>query len=476
MLPTTPLHALLCRGLPPLVMTSGNRDGEPLAYRRDDSSIREVADMVVAHDREVERPIDDSVVRIMSGQVVTIRAARGLAPLDIELPFISYLANRRDAEFEPPTLLALGTHQKAAIAMARGGRATLGPYVGDLDTEATRVRYVDQLRRLLELYGRRPEVIVHDLHPDYFTTRFADSARTHFGDFVDGPRLRTFGVQHHHAHLAATMAEHRLLDRRVLGIAWDGTGWGPDGTIWGGEFLVTTATSFQRAARLRPFRLPGGESAIRSPWRTAFALVLDVLGDVEAACAVLGGSPQLQLLVPLLRSGLASPWTSSVGRLFDAIAVLIEAIPVEDANASFEGEFAMHLESLCGGATDEPRDEPPYAFPLDESTGEVAEFDWRPLVREILTDRHRGVPAATMARRFHRALAETIVAMAERYPDLPIVAGGGVFQNRRLVEWLANHRKERGAPFYFPAQIPPNDGGISLGQLAVVSARLAQER
>ena len=257
MLPTTPLQALLARAAcRPLVVTSGNIDGAPLAYDAFEAErdLAAIADLWLHHDRPILRPIDDSVVRIIAGRTVTIRCARGLAPLPLALDALA-------------PVLALGGHQKGALALSNGLQCVLGPHVGELEGVATQGRFVQQVQDFVDLYGVPPELVVHDLHPTYFTTRWAHDQT-----------VRRLAVQHHHAHVAAGMVEQGWLDREVLGVAFDGTGFGPDGTIWGGEFLLATLNRFERVACLRPFRLPGGEAAIREPWRIAVGLVAEAAG------------------------------------------------------------------------------------------------------------------------------------------------------------------------------------------------------
>lgn len=464
LLPTTPLHALLMRGSPPLVATSGNRDGEPLAYAPQAPELDELADFVLAHDRPIARPIDDSVVRVAAGRRLTLRAARGLAPLPLDLPAPSDRRGRQAG-------LALGAHQKVAAALDNGVSAVLGPHIGDLKGEAARLRYLEQLSSLQTLYGCQPRWIAHDLHPEYFTTSWVES--------IEG--VRRVAVQHHHAHIAATMAEHGLCEQTVLGFAWDGSGWGPDGTIWGGECLEATTSEFRRVARLRPFRLPGGERAIREPWRVVYSLVHDALGGHDAAIAALGASPRWESLQPLVTRGMASPWTSSMGRLFDAIGALIgfessscDSLSFESltpAEVQYEGQLAMRLESLGGVCAARPapsrKGSQGYRLPLQSSERGLLEWDWRPLVRDFLEDRRRGRSPAEMALEFHFALADVIGETAARRPALPIVLGGGVFQNGLLIECLTERFAGQETRLFWPSQIPANDGGLAAGQLAI---------
>jgi hydrogenase maturation protein HypF len=457
MLPTTPLHQLLAERCPPLVATSGNHEGEPLAWDQADAQSRlaEVADLLLHNDRPIHWPVDDSVVRIIAGRAVTIRAARGLAPIRLDLP-----------ENEAFQILAVGGQQKVAIALHNGCQAVLGPHIGDLDDILTRQRFMSHVAEFCQLYRATPEFIVHDMHPDYFTTRWAEDTG-----------LRTLAVQHHHAHVVSAMIEHGWLDREVLGVAWDGTGFGPDGTIWGGEFLRSTATGYRRVARLRPFPLLGGEAAIREPWRGALAVLQDSIGAADAVEFLASRGFQREILSKLLaiahRAG-TGHWTSSAGRLFDAVAAWL--LPSESAVRGWspgEGHLAMLLEALC---SDAPHDNPPellpsrYCFGL--MAGETTELDWRPLIAALVVDFRRGHPPAQLATRFHQSLAQAIARIAALHDDVPVVMSGGVFQNRLLTEMAARSLAGRNRPVGLPGVIPPGDGGLAAGQLAVAIAQL----
>jgi hydrogenase maturation protein HypF len=460
MLPTTPLHWLLARQCPPLVATSGNREGEPLAADELDAErqLGGIADFFLHHDRPIVRPIDDSVVRIIADRAVTIRAARGFAPLRLELPAV--LRSGRH-------VLAVGGQQKGAIALFNGSQAALGPHVGDLDELLTRDRFVSHVRELCQLFGAKPELIVHDAHPDYFTTCWA----------IDS-QLPTMSVQHHHAHVVVGMIEQDWLDREVLGVAWDGTGYGPDGTIWGGEFLVATATDYRRVARLRPFPLLGGEAAVREPWRAALAVLRDAIGTDAALEFLSERGIDRRLLERLLKFGARpehAPITSSIGRLFDSIAAWLLPLDARARGYSlYEGQSAMLLETACGDACSPQADEcdlPPN-YQVQFATGEPLELDWRPLVAAMVADFQRGIAPARLAVRFHASLADAIVRISEFQRSLPVVLCGGVFQNCILTEMvarrMAGHRQ-----LALPGVIPPNDGGLAAGQLAIALARLS---
>lgn len=531
MLPTTPLHALLAERCGPLIATSANRDGEPLIYASDavaHRDLRMLAELVVDHNRAIERSLDDSVARVIAGRTAVLRVGRGFAPLPLVLPLTlpialpialpipaaSSVPSSADGATRPspPAIVALGGHQKAAFALFNGDQAVLGPHIGELDGEPGRRRYREQLEAMLALYGGRVGIVAHDAHPDYFTTRLAQEWRDRGGD---GHAVRLIAVQHHHAHVAAAMAEHGLLSREVLGVAWDGTGWGPDGSIWGGEFLLATARSFRRAARLRPFALPGGERAVREPWRVAASLLAQAWDDPcraaqwlggrwNRSCSADSGTPggmieacaRLACLPP--RAGLA-PWTSSAGRLFDGVAAM--ALAAAHGPLSYEGQAAAMWESTAGDArcteeTEDTRDarglggigdfgdagvaladavvpaDSDYALVLAPSVDQpsVWELDWRPLVRAVARDIECGRPVAAIAAAFHAALADAIGMVAERYATCPTVLSGGVFQNRRLVEETAARFAARGRWLGTPGSIPVNDGGLAAGQLAVAMA------
>lgn len=451
LLPTTPLHSLLSKTSGrPLVATSGNVEGDPLAVEpaQAERELAGIADLWLHHDRGIPRPIDDSVVRIISGRQAVIRCARGLAPLP--LPALQFPGT----SMYP--VLAVGGNQKAAIAICNGSQSILGPFIGDLEGIATQARFADQCRHLVGLYGTEPELVVSDLHPGYFTTRWArENGKRHFH------------VQHHHAHVVAGMLEQGWLDREVLGIAFDGTGFGSDGTIWGGEFVLTTASDFRRVGRLRPFPLPGAEAAIREPWRVAVAMAAEAVGQETAMELRWPGrrADQVNAVLAIRNNARFSPITSSAGRLFDAVAALVLSIESTD----FEGQAAMWLESAC-----DPSAEGEYDFPQAEA--DISELDWRPMIRQLLDDRATGATPGTMAMRFHRALASATVNFARKFDPLPVVLAGGTFQNRVLTELIVEQMGDGDQLLGLPGLIPPNDGGLAAGQLAVACSKMAIER
>jgi hydrogenase maturation protein HypF len=445
MLPMTPLHALLANRVGrPLVVTSGNREAGALAYDvvAAERDLRDIADVWLHHDRPIVRPIDDSVVRVIGGSPCVLRLARGFAPLSLPRLWCD----------QP--LIALGGEQKSAIALSNGHQAVLGPHVGDLTDQAVCERWHEQLASLATLYSISLDraVIVHDAHPDYFTTHWAEQHAS-----------QRQAVFHHHAHIAAEMHEHRL-DGEVLGLAWDGTGYGPDGTIWGGEALRATRTNFHRVATLRPFPLPGGERAIREPWRVALALVGDTLGLHATSTLAWPNVSRIEInhVTTLLQRPHLMPQTSSMGRLFDAIAAL--ALGIDDAGD--DGRPAMRLE-LCADRNARGS----YSLPWDEVSG-VA--DWRPLIAAIVHDLRQGYSPGEVSMRFHRTLADWAVTLSNTYANLPMVISGGVFQNALLRDLLAERLADRRAGWYAHESVPPGDGGLAVGQLAVAAARLNQ--
>jgi hydrogenase maturation protein HypF len=364
--------------------------------------------------------------------------ARGLALLPLNLPAM------------PPTI-AVGGFLKAAAAWSNGAQAVLGPHVGDQEGLAARQRFLGHLKDWLRLYRFRPAQIVHDLHPEYFSTQWAERQSL--------PRV---AVQHHHAHVVAGMLEHGWLDRRVLGVAWDGTGYGADGTIWGGEFLACSASGFERIARVRPFALPGGEAAIHEPWRIALSIgtQLDLARDFSSWPGWNVKDNQIASVVQIVNRSQLSPITSSAGRLIDAAAALILGID----HADFDGQAAMRLEAAAD------RDARGwYHFPVSDDP--LPELDWRPLFTGLVADHRRGVDAGTLAMRFHRSLAHGIVGVCRRWDELRVVLSGGVFQNRLLTELVAEMIDRKSQELGLPGIIPPNDGGLAAGQLAIAAAK-----
>ena len=459
-LPSTGMHAALVSEVGPLVVSSANWEGDPICYNEEQlSSLRGRLESeqpqaalsgsqwrVLSHNRVIQRPLDDSVVQVMSGHLATIRLGRGLGPQPLEL----------GAGLTGYAGLAVGGQQKVAIALSNGQQAILGPHVGDMESLAARRRFVEHVDDLLSLYDCCPQFVAHDRHPDYFTTRWAE-------EFAAQRGIPAIAVQHHAAHVATSLLDRGWVDRDVLTIAWDGTGYGDDGTVWGGEAFVYTpraAEPLERVARLQPFLLPGGAWAVRQPWRVAASLLYE-LG--ERATEAWRGVPRQAEIEGLLSRRLNCVGTSSVGRLFDAVAVLVLGAQRDVSVAvGYEGQFAACLEAVVDLSETGWYDLPLQAF--RDAAGRW-EWDWRPLVRQLLQDRTAGATAGQMAMRFHRGLARGIAALGRHAGVEAVTLAGGVFQNRRLVELVATELAGDGIEVGLPGELPVNDGGLAAGQL-----------
>lgn len=450
MLPATPLHHLLLADCGfPLVATSGNLSDEPIAIDNEEALARlgGVADLWLMHDRPIARHADDSIVWLPDAEPRALRRARGFAPRAMEI------------ERESPAVLCVGGHLKSTVALGHGRRVFLSQHIGDLETpEAIKAfeQVIEDLRRML---GIEVQILAHDLHPDYVSTRWARRAAAKTG-------LATVAVQHHHAHLASCLADNRE-PGTALGVTWDGTGYGPDHTIWGGEFLLGDATRFDRIAHLRPFRLPGGEAAVREPRRVALALLWQLLGPEALERNELAPVAELPaaarpILGRMLERGLSSPVTTSAGRLFDGVASLLGLCH----RVSFEGQAAMALEAIADSTVQD-------GYPLTVGGGapdEPLSLDWRPTIEALLEDRRRGVAVAVAAARFHNALAAAATEVARRVDVEAVALSGGCFQNRLLAERLAGRLERAGFRPLRHRRVPPNDGGIAFGQFAVAAA------
>ncbi|WP_433301493.1 carbamoyltransferase HypF [Actinoplanes sp. CA-030573] len=458
MLPYTPLHVLLfgLAGDPPgpdaLVMTSGNLSGEPIVTG-DEEALAKLAPMVDAwlrHDRAIRVPCDDSVSRYVAGAELPVRRSRGYAPLPIALPF------------GVGPVLAVGADLKNTCAVASGRYAWLSQHVGDMDDLSTIDALTATERHLEELTGVRPEVVVADLHPGY---RSGEWARQH----ADGRPVRR--VQHHHAHVASVMAEHGLgPDERVIGIAFDGTGYGPDGAVWGGELLIAGYKSYRRAARLAYVPLAGGDASVLRPYRMALAHLhaAGVAWHPELPAVVVCPPAERALLARHFGSGAGCVPTSSMGRLFDAVSSLAGV----RHTVEYEAEAAIVLEGQARLA--KTGLEHPYGFELCVSHDGPDVADAGPVIRQIARDVLGGVPSPEIAARFHAGVAALIVALAERAREqtgIDVVAlGGGVFQNALLVAMAVRDLAEQGFTTLRPRLLPPNDGGLALGQLVIGSS------
>jgi hydrogenase maturation protein HypF len=452
MLPYTPLHHLVLDAARiPLVMTSGNGTDEPIAYEDRDavSRLGGGADLFLAHDRPIQVRADDSVARVARGAPLLLRRARGYAPLAIPLPCE---ASR--------SILACGGELKSAFALVRGRDAFVSQHLGDLADERAWRAWLDAVAHWQRLLDCVPGVIAHDLHPGYRSTAYAQA--------LEG--VERIAVQHHHAHIASCLADNGL-DAPVIGVAWDGTGYGPDGHVWGGEFLVADLGGFERAGHLQEVPLPGGEAAIRQPWRMAAAFLGCAYGEamerLDLDFVRRLDRPAWHLLSRAVERGLNSPLTSSAGRLFDAVASLVG---VRDTVA-YEAQAAMELEALA-----EPEADRAYSARLGEADGRIV-VRTADLICAVVEDLLAGTTPARIAARFHAALADVITQVCAHVRERTGVGraalSGGVFQNLRLLRTAVARLEEAGFEVYTHRQVPPNDGGLALGQAAVAARLMA---
>lgn len=439
MLPYSPLHHLLFTETAlPLVMTSGNLAEEPIARDNKEAiaKLGGIADLFLLHDRGIATRCDDSVARVIAGAPTVLRRSRGYVPRSIPV----------SRPFSRP-VLACGAHLKNTVCLAAGDAAYLGPHVGDLETAETFAVYRESVERLQTLVGIRPEVIAHDLHPAYLSTVYA----------LERPEMIKVGVQHHHAHVASAMAEHGL-SGPVLGVAFDGTGYGTDGTAWGGEFLVADYAGYERIATFRALPLAGGDLAIREVWRIALAALDDAYEGDPPLGPFFDGRP-VALVRRMIAAGLNSPRARGVGRWFDALGALAMRRPV----SRYEGEVA----ALWNLAADRgERRVYPYAI---DTSATPREIDLRPLVRAAMDDLAAGRSVAVISAKFHNTLAAAVAEIVHGVRGLPVVLTGGCFQNallaERIVEALAS-----GTPAFLHREVPPGDGGLALGQALVADA------
>ncbi len=435
MLPYTPLHHLLMHELAfPVVATSGNLSDEPICIDEREALHRlaGIADLFLVHNRPIARHVDDSVVRVLMGRELVLRRARGYAPLPVLVK-------------EPlPSLLAVGAHLKNTVAISVDRQVFISQHIGDLETPQALQAFQRVIADVRELCAHHPQAVACDMHPDYLSTQTAHTLG-----------LPVHAVQHHYAHALACMAENEL-EPPVLGISWDGTGYGFDGTIWGGEFLLVADTGFTRFAHLRPFRLPGGDRAVKEPRRSALGVLFEMLGD--SAFDLMRphfSERELTLLQQMLQQKIHAPVTTSAGRLFDAVASLVGLRQV----VNFEGQAAMELEFLAHRV----RTEETYPFTLRGQAPRVVE--WTPMVTQILEDYRCAVPPALISARFHNTLVEMMVAVAHEAGLERIALSGGCFQNAYLTERAVFRLQAEGFRVYWHQRVPPNDGGIALGQL-----------
>ncbi|MDX2242940.1 MAG: carbamoyltransferase HypF [Leptolyngbyaceae cyanobacterium bins.302] len=461
MLPYTPLHHLLMADLGfPIVATSGNLADEPICTDGHEALHRlgQIADLFLIHNRAIAHPIDDSIVRVLMGQETVLRRARGYAPLPIQISS-QQSAVRSTPHTPTPHLLAVGAHLKNTIALSIDQQVFVSQHIGDLDTVPAFEAFQRAIASFQQIYESQPTAIACDLHPDYRSTQFAQQLANQLN-------IPVIPVQHHYAHVLSCMAEHQL-EGSVLGIAWDGTGYGLNGTIWGGEFLHITDTSFQRMAHLRSFPLPGGDKAVKEPRRSAIGLLYELLGNEIFERQTLPplqafSTQELKTLKTMLNHHLNTPITSSAGRMFDAIASIIGL----HQHTQFEGQAAMELEFAID--TFETNEYYPFEIqstisPTSLKKSEI--LDWAAMIENILMDSQSGLSINTISAKFHNTLVEMMVAVAKRMGEVQVVLTGGCFQNKYLIERAIQHLTTEGFQPYWHQRIPSNDGGIAVGQI-----------
>jgi hydrogenase maturation protein HypF len=473
MLPYTPLHYLLLRAftarieaggtvrLPVLVMTSGNLSDEPIAYKDDDARQRlaSIAEGLLLHNRDIHMRCDDSVTRIAVGDRQIFRRSRGYAPESILMSF----------DFPAP-LLACGGHLKNTFCLGKGRQAFVSNHIGDLENLETLTSFREGIEHFKRLFDIHPEMVAYDLHPEYLATKYA----------LDTNIPQKIGVQHHHAHIASVLAEHGLQEL-VIGIAADGTGYGTDGAVWGCEIMTADFLGFERLAHLDYVPLPGGEQAVRQPWRMAAVYLAQAYGDdfleLDVPFVHQLDRSKWHALTQMIARGINSPPTSSLGRLFDAVAALV----VLRSEVFYEGQAAIELEMLAREQQEDiyKGQSDFYPFKISMRDQMPARLDVAPMFRAIVSNIQQGVPTSQIAHRFHCSIAELLATMcfgARKQTGLDVVAlSGGVFQNRLLLEQLVSRLEKMTFRVYVNRRVPPNDGGISLGQIAVAAAHLQKE-
>ncbi|MDP9240341.1 MAG: carbamoyltransferase HypF [Actinomycetota bacterium] len=447
MLPYTPLHHLLLEAHEaPLVMTSGNLSDEPIVYRDDDAAGRlgGIADAFLLHDRPIHTRVDDSVARVVSGRPVMLRRSRGFVPRPISVPWAF-----------PRHVLGCGPELKNTFCVGRDNNAFVSHHIGDLENFETFSALTAGITHFCGLFDIRPEIVAYDLHPEYLSTKYA----------LELAGVELVGVQHHHAHIVSCLADNGA-DGPVIGVAFDGLGWGGDGTLWGGEFLIADRSGFERAAHLAQVPLPGGAMAVRQPWRMAAAHVDAAFGGAPPdglAVAARQGRRWADVL-QAARAGINSPMTSSVGRLFDAVAALLG---LRDT-VSYEGQAAIELERLVDPAETG-------SYPVAVSAGPVPQIQGADLIRAVVADLAADVPVPVIAARFHTALIRVVgdvcTGIRERSGIGTVALSGGVFQNVVLLEGCVAALTSAGFAVLTHSRVPTNDGGISLGQAVIAGAR-----
>ncbi|MDJ0583178.1 carbamoyltransferase HypF [Crocosphaera sp.] len=450
MLPSTPLHHLLLHQLDfPIVATSGNLASEPICIDEKEAlkRLKNIADLFLVHNRPIIRPVDDSVVRVIAGREMIIRRARGYAPFPITI-------NTQNKDDNFPNILAVGGHLKNTVAILKKNQVFISQHIGDLSTPEALKSFNQVMDSLKGLYDFEPEIIVCDAHPDYVSSQYAKAQN-----------LPVITVQHHYAHILACLANNPSLMKEfnlntaVLGVAWDGTGYGDDNTIWGGEFLLVSNKKYERIAHFRPFKLPGGTQAVKDPRRIAISILFEVLGEnetIKLPFLETMATKELNIIKQMLSRSLNTPITSSVGRLFDAVAAMIGICE----NISFEGQAGIALEH----AINDLKIDESYPYQITGLTYPLV-IDWQLMIESIIEDILQKKLHQEIAAKFHNTLVEIMIDIAQRSQQKNIILTGGCFQNKYLSERaILRLKQEKFTPFWHN-NIPPNDGGIALGQI-----------
>lgn len=442
MLPYTPLHHLFMNDLDvPIVATSGNISDEPMCIDEHDAlrKLGSIADLFLVHNRPIRRYIDDSIIRIIDGQEMIMRRARGYAPLP--------LLTKHKTEKH---ILAVGGHLKNTVAMQKNNTVFVSQHIGDLESLPAFECFKETINDVHALYKMDPAIIIHDEHPDYVSTHFAQK---HAGE--------QFPVQHHIAHIASCMAEHEL-NEPLLGVSWDGTGFGSDGTIWGGEFILFDGTSFSRVGSFAPFMIPGGDAVIKESFRSAIGMLYALSGKNVFQNKIfrdLISKEDERVFLTMLQKKMNSPLTSSVGRIFDGVSAILGI----RHRSQFEGQAAMELEFASYNCTDLLE----YPFSISDSAADFFHIDWHEIIRSIIREKDEGLSVNIIARRFHNTLTAIIVETARKIGMKKVVLSGGCFQNAELLENSIRLLSAKGFLPYRHQRIPTNDGGISVGQIYV---------
>ena len=448
-LPYSPLHYIILKKLrKPVVATSGNMTDEPIVREEKDAfkKLTNIAEYVLSHNREIIRRCDDSVIRVVSGKQTPIRRSRGFVPIPVMLPF----------KLKRP-VLALGPHMNNTVALGIDNMAFISQHIGDLDNPLAMEFFDETVKDLLKLFDINPEVVVSDLHPGYYSTRFGEK---YYGD-------RLIKVQHHFAHILSCMADNDIPgNAEVIGFAFDGTGYGTDRTIWGSEVLIISEKSYRRVFHLRPFRLPGGDKAVKEPCRTAFSILFDTYGEEAAELDFSPlSSKEKAFFINMIKNNINSPVTTGMGRLFDGISSIIGL----KHKVSYHAQAAVVLEQLALRSEEEGS----YPFNIEDSV-----IDYRDMIRKIVDEVQSEIPGEMIARKFHNTITDIIIHISEsvrKDTGIERVAlSGGVFQNSILLEKTYLKLEERGFTPLMHQLVPSNDGGISLGQ--IVAAGLKTEK